>query len=96
MGVGTLRRARHFRAGIAIAVKHNRQTGRHLYARTLSKAVEHARGCVAINIGRFDMVKDFVYIFIYMERSACNNVRILWVFLRVFCNKLIRMKMEKE
>lgn len=27
-----------------------------LYTRTLSKAVEHARGCVAINIGRFDMV----------------------------------------
>lgn len=32
-----------------------------LYARTLSKAVEHARGCVAINIGRFDMVMD-VYV----------------------------------
>lgn len=35
------------------------------YARTLSKAVEHARGCVAINIGRLDMMIVFVDVFIY-------------------------------
>lgn len=32
------------------------------HVRTLSNAVEHARGCVAINIGRLDMVVIFTWL----------------------------------
>lgn len=38
------------------------------HVRTLSNAVEHARGCVAINIGRFDMV---VVVFVCVCICGC-------------------------